>query len=53
MTVERWSALQAHSRYRSLASRMLNARPQVEKLEGLRSGLQESYRGHAYLYPFK
>lgn len=53
MTVERWSALQAPSRYRSLASRMLSARPQVEKLEELRSGLQESYRGHAYLYPIK
>lgn len=53
MTVERWSALQTPSRYRSLAGRMLGARPQVEKLERLRSELQASYRGHAYLYPFK
>lgn len=33
MTLERWSALQTHSRHRSPASRMLSTRPQVEKLE--------------------
>lgn len=53
MTLEQWTALQTPSRYRSPASRMLSARSQVEKLERLRSGLQASYRGHAYLYPFK
>lgn len=53
MTLERWSALQTPSRYRSPASRMLGARQQVEKLERLRSELHASYRGHAYLYPFK